>query len=387
MEDFHYRMLSMITNCRFHGCDSNKNSTIRSENISCLIDSYSADLVHGVTRGNVITSKHFLLALGLHNITGQKKVVQIVNRLGHSISYDLTCEIESDQARKAQALSLSSSMLPLQPLTDNDRVLTIFWADNFDLNVDTQLGAGAINTAHLIAFQEASCHSSLCMKQIDIPRTKTRSIKPQAKELFKSNINPKKEPPTFVLNVNDVGKSECIEFSSKYFLWLWLRRQNGFDQIFSTFSGFLLKNRDKTGLVKTVTTYLPPLTSKVTEFATIDTYLKYLQTLSNEMNMPYVNVTLDVGAAINAFKLVWNKSETFGNVVIHLGDFHFMKENFQVSATYLIVLNFRETFLNRRPRKEVPRKFNTIFIQWYFYYFQRIRDIINITNFLSGITI
>ena len=46
--------------------------------------------------------------------------------------------------------------------------------------------------------------------------------------------------------------------------------------------------------------------------------------------MPYVNITLDIGAAINAYKVLWNRRDQFANIVIHPGDFHFMKENFQV---------------------------------------------------------
>ena len=38
--------------------------------------------------------------------------------------------------------------------------------------------------------------------------------------------------------------------------------------------------------------------------------------------MHYVNVTVDLGAAMNAYKLILNYSEKFANVVIHLGDFH-----------------------------------------------------------------
>lgn len=45
--------------------------------------------------------------------------------------------------------------------------------------------------------------------------------------------------------------------------------------------------------------------------------------------MPYVNVTLDVGAAMNAFKLIWNYQS---RLVVHLGDFHFIKENFGVTG-------------------------------------------------------
>ena len=48
-----------------------------------LIQSYSSNLIHGVARGKtIITAKHFLLALGLHNLTGQKVPIQIVNHLG-----------------------------------------------------------------------------------------------------------------------------------------------------------------------------------------------------------------------------------------------------------------------------------------------------------------
>ena len=46
--------------------------------------------------------------------------------------------------------------------------------------------------------------------------------------------------------------------------------------------------------------------------------------------MPYVNITLDLGAAMSAYKVVWNYPNIFSNVIIHLGDFHFMKEAFAV---------------------------------------------------------
>ena len=37
-------------------------------NVKCLIESYAADMVYDVTKGKTIPAKHFLLALGLHNI-------------------------------------------------------------------------------------------------------------------------------------------------------------------------------------------------------------------------------------------------------------------------------------------------------------------------------
>ena len=51
--------------------------------------------------------------------------------------------------------------------------------------------------------------------------------------------------------------------------------------------------------------------------------------------MPYVHVFLDVGEARNAYKLVWNYPDKFSNVLVHLGDFYFMKEIFNVVGTMI----------------------------------------------------
>ena len=72
------------------------------------------------------------------------------------------------------------------------------------------------------------------------------------------------------------------------------------------------------------------LPSKVTDSKAIHQYVEYGQLLSSKVNMPCTNTTLDVGAAINTFKYLWSNNNTFSNVVLRLGDFHFMKENFKV---------------------------------------------------------
>lgn len=130
------------------------------DRIPRLIDSYSADFIPAVTNGKMLTPKHYLLALGLHNLTGQKQVVTINHKLGHCISYDNTCEIETAYAEAALLQSKSSVILPLKPSPDNE-VFTFYWVDNFDVTVDTQTGGGACNTTHLVAFQETSLASPI----------------------------------------------------------------------------------------------------------------------------------------------------------------------------------------------------------------------------------
>ena len=102
------------------------------------------------------------------------------------------------------------------------------------------------------------------------------------------------------------------------------------------FLGWLIGRRKVEELRKTELTYLPSIDIKVTDLKTVITYLEHLQALANSVNMKYVNVTLDCGAAINAFKTICQYPLKFNNVVIHLGDFHFMKENFQVKFFWFL---------------------------------------------------
>ena len=52
-----------------------------------LIEAYASDFIHGVRNDELLTPKHFLLGLGLHSITGQKKPPKKGNCLGKQ--YDL----------------------------------------------------------------------------------------------------------------------------------------------------------------------------------------------------------------------------------------------------------------------------------------------------------
>ena len=122
-------------------------------------------------------------------------------------------------------------------------------------------------------------------------------------------------------------------FKNLYAMWIYIRNQNNFNQIYPVLKGWLLSQRAETSetLKKTSETFLTLITTKVIEFASIKKYLTCLQSMTASVNMPYINVTLDVGVAINAYKTIWSLPNQCHNIVIHLGSFHFLKENFQVS--------------------------------------------------------
>ena len=94
--------------------------------------------------------------MGLHDLIGQKKPDQIVNRLGHCIEYSIACEIETSHAEACQKQYAESGVLPVKPIDANHTVNTFLWVDNFDVNLETQTGHGSLHSTHMIAFQEES---------------------------------------------------------------------------------------------------------------------------------------------------------------------------------------------------------------------------------------
>ena len=88
--------------------------------------------------------------------------------------------------------------------------------------------------------------------------------------------------------------------------------------------------RTLTKTEKTILTYLPPINSPITEFSTIYEIFEIVQKKAVKRNIKYANITFDIGVAMNAYKVLWNYPDKFKNIVIHLGDFHFIKEVFAI---------------------------------------------------------
>ena len=322
-----------------------------SSNITRLVESYSVDVIHGVSKGQVLTVKHYLLALALHSLTGQKNVVQLTSRLGNCMTYDKVMDVETARAQKARHLEEHSSYLPLKPINEHSSVITVFWVDNFDKNVEREGGGGAINMTTMMAFQEVSDECVAVRDNINIEKTRTRqlNIDTQSETNVVIRNGGKPEPnntkfSTFVQVRPEEAKAEQKLYMLKYFTWLYLRHTNSFSQNHPTFSGWLVKlnTRKARKLSKTVETYLPPLSTKVTEPNTIYKYMTYLQRLAKEANMDYMNITLDVGAATNAYEMSLSFGDKFKNIVIYLGHFHFLQENFKVIGSLVSCSGFED---------------------------------------------
>ena len=111
-----------------------------SANVSRVIESLGQDIIFAVLKGKVLQRKQFLLALGLHSLTGGTKVIDIIHKLGHCMSYNLTSEIETAQTKSSLLAATQTTLLPLGPATPSNTVFTHFWADNINMNIEIMVG-------------------------------------------------------------------------------------------------------------------------------------------------------------------------------------------------------------------------------------------------------
>ena len=313
---------------------------ITSETINRHVSSFAQDLVHSISRGTFLTLKHTCVGLGLHSMTGMKIPIVILSRLDNSISYDTVLALETAQAEVSHQFDLNEMGLPIQPKGSSFTVPTVFWFDNFDSFIDNNTGAGSIHNTPGVAFQEEN-DSTMRRPDRSTERTKRRSLTDTNESLCPKvpKINPKKNPGLVPAGGEITAKP--TESWTLLSLWKAARFKCRTDQRYSRFTGFVIQCHNQKQS-KTVLTYLPPIERPITDYGTLFEVLKRAERLSAEANMKYVHVIMDCGAAMKMFHVLFNNPEKYSNVIVHLGDFHFMQAFFDVIGRFISCSGFED---------------------------------------------
>lgn len=147
------------------------------------------------------------------------------------------------------------------------QVPTIFWWDNFDRNVETTSESGSLHTTPGIAFQEVD-GCTMRSENVSLPESKRRSIElPDETNTAQATVHPKKDPPLFSeVNIKDGDPDADKMCSQLLIMWKSVRFLCFDDQIHPKFSGWIINQVQKTDSKKTSMTYLPPISSPITEY-------------------------------------------------------------------------------------------------------------------------
>ena len=224
------------------------------------------------------------------------------------------------------------------------KVSTIFWWDNFDRNIETVSGAGSVHNTPGVVFQENSAAAVKRHEDVSIPRSKRRSLQLSTENVDKRvAINPKAEPPSFAGLQGKPPPSNAEQLCAKLLLlWKSARYLNSANQTNPRFVGWIIRRFQRAHSQATQMTYLPPISSPITEYSTIIEMFHQSRKLAKQSNMSYTHITLDVGAAIKAFHVIWNKPDEWSDIIIHLGDFHAMMAFFGVIGRFVESSGFED---------------------------------------------
>ena len=225
----------------------------------------------------------------------------------------------------------------------NTLKLMIFWWDNFDRFVDNYTGGCSIHNTPGIAFQEET-NDTVRRDQTSIARSKRTSLSFSESVPKKIKIDPKKNPATFQ---NPSSSKTVSTTPSQKLLHLWkcFRKLEERDQTFPRFAGYMIKLLKQKDQNQTVLTYLPPIEFPISDYGTLFEMFHRSEKMAEQANMKYTHITLDCGAAIKAYHILFNNPERFKHIVLHLGDFHAMQAFFGAIGSYVSVSGFEDIIL------------------------------------------
>ena len=76
------------------------------------------------------------------------------SQLSHCLDYNLTCGIKTAETANSHLLFGSQSSLSSLAKNEDEHVLTVFRAYNFDMKVGNQIGSNSTNGIHMMVFQK-----------------------------------------------------------------------------------------------------------------------------------------------------------------------------------------------------------------------------------------
>ena len=98
------------------------------ESTERLVDSVTDDVIFAVSHGRTKPGKHLCLALTLKSLTGSHRVIEIMNRFGHCISYHTAEEIETQLASE---IAVRNRAFPDGMVMSPNLCTSLAW-DNYD---------------------------------------------------------------------------------------------------------------------------------------------------------------------------------------------------------------------------------------------------------------
>lgn len=311
-------------------CVQHKNQSLKREIKRNKISSICSSIIFTATNGKIKPSTCITLALSTKSLTGSRRIINILNRLGHCVSYNVAEEIETELA---YACSIEHRVIPYDL---NPCIHTHVAFDNYDQYVETETGKDTLHDTVGIAYQNINEMQQLSMNSLresisNIDKNQNHPRRRKYLSPFDNKIEPYLKgnqqipslignEPTVPENVKTVAETNILwvlnhafikDDAKKWFAW---HTERIIDQ----------NPMQKIG-------YLPIINASPTSDSVVLKTMKMALELADECNQDYIIVTYDLAIASKALKIQADKHKEFDRLFINLGAFHIELSFFKVS--------------------------------------------------------
>ena len=288
-----------------------------SERIRRLCNSISSDMVYAVTNGKIKAQKHILLPFAVKSLTGNVELIQILNRLGHSVSYSQIEEIDTALCLK----KLSIDSLIALPYSIHPNMFTTLAWDNIDRLEETLSGSGTSHRVNGIAIQAQFIGPEKLDASSNDRKTKQRTIMPYQPTVPIYNTGSRVGPDQVTV-VDDPDVFNCLsDAKMKDFVWLLFRLSSKDEQTVSSWTGFNIRTRD-IDVCKDNVGYLPTVNSPATDMSTVYKVLQNSLDIMHSLDLQNIVCVFDQALYAKASEIKWKHSGKFGCIILRMGVFH-----------------------------------------------------------------
>ena len=290
-----------------------------SQRVQRLLRSFAHDMVYAVTGGQTKPPKHIVLAFTVNSLTGNVELINVLNRLAHSISYSQMEEI--DTALCLQKLSLSDRDVAL-PANIHPGIFTTLAWDNIDHMEETTSGGGTSHRVNGIAVQAQPTNPMPARTMPAVVKAKQRSIDALPPMLPAYNAGQRVGPSQ--TNSADVDTEAQTRLArQKNLVWVMARSSQQEDQSISSWTGFNIKTRDDVTVIQDNVGYLPTINAPATQMYIVNEVLNQSLSIMQSLNQTKIVCVFDQALYAKAVEITWKHPDKFQNTIItRLGVFH-----------------------------------------------------------------
>ncbi len=302
----------------------NDNEDLCSDKITRLVNSASDDVVFSTTRGRIKPAKHMCVGIGIKSLTGSKRVIDIMNRYGGSISYSVAEEIETDIAfaitQKGQALP--DGMVKLAGLGTG-----LAW-DNYDENAETLSGSGTVHDTVGICIQDLTDAPPIVEEEqagqhINIEEIHDRKQRKRLFEAKECHLKPyRKKPKMSKFDFRKEKVPRPVNLTDMHYRDLfWMMSLNLKETpMWGGYNSLIMVDPlpiQKIGYMENIP--FPP-----TRLDVVAKTLQVTQQVAQECGEEYIAVTYDLAIAKPAIQMQIEEAPLYDNLFVCFGPFHTM---------------------------------------------------------------